>query len=75
MEMDTSPHWMTHSLSRKRARSPDSGESGTENRPMVSLPPPGMAGSNECSELVSLLETSFAIHPYQYHYISSHFNI
>ena len=45
MEMDISPHWITHTVSRKRARSPDSGESGTENRPMVSLPPLVVAGS------------------------------
>ena len=75
MEMDISPRWMTHSLSRKRARSPDSGESGTENRPMVSLPPLVVPGSNERSELVSLPETSFAIYPYQYHCISSYFSI
>ena len=70
MEMDISPHWMTHALSRKRARSPDSGESGTENRPMVRLPPLIVAGSNMRSKLVSLPETSFAIYPYQYYRIS-----
>ena len=75
MEMDISPHWMTHSLSRKRARSPDSGESGTENRPMVGLPPLVVDGSKEHSKLASLPETPFSIYPYQYHCISSHFNI